>query len=215
MSRHHHRHVEPPPSGYWTSTQSYVLATITLVVGLTVGYLIRGSESPATGAVASASDASGPASSEVFTPPKPTAELVAKAAEPLLNQLKANPSDPALLSKVGNTYYDFQDYPKAIEYYQKALGVKPDDVDVRTDMGTAIWYTGDADRALKEYERSLSYQPNHANTLFNMGIVKWHGKKDPKGALEAWNKLLASNPNYPDRQRVLQLIQQIQGGGAS
>lgn len=214
MSRHHRRYADAPPSGYWTSTQSYVLAAITLVVGLAVGYLIRGSESPAAAVVTPESGSGGSTASEVFTPPKPTPEMVAKAAEPFLNQLKANPNDPALLSKVGNTYYDNQEYPKAIEYYEKALRVKPDDADVRTDMGTAIWYTGDADRALKEYERSLGYQPNHANTLFNMGIVKWHGKKDPRGALESWNKLLTTNPNYPDRQKVLQLMQQVQTGGA-
>lgn len=213
MSRHH-RHVEAPPSGYWTSTQSYVLATITLVVGLLVGYLVRGSENPPASAANPASTASGASNPESFSQPKIAPELTAKVVEPLLNELKARPKDPVLLSKIGNTYYDHQEYPKAIEYYEKSLAIKPDDADVRTDMGTAIWYTGDADRALKEYDRSLSYQPNHAHTLFNMGIVKWHGKKDTKGALDAWNQLLTSNPNYPERQRVLELMQQLQSGGA-
>lgn len=213
MSRNH-RHVEVPPSGYWTSTQSYVLATITLVVGLLVGYLVRGSEGPPASAVNAGSTASGVGSSESFTQPKIAPESTARAIEPLLNELKARPKDPVLLSKIGNTYYDSQEYPKAIEYYEKSLAIKPDDADVRTDMGTAIWYTGDADRALKEYERSLSYQPNHAHTLFNMGIVKWHGKHDKQGALEAWNKLLSTNPSYPDRERVQQLMQQLQNGGA-
>jgi tetratricopeptide (TPR) repeat protein len=184
------------------------------VVGLLVGYLVRGSESPSSNnAASSVSAASGSSGSEAFTQPKATPELTAKLVEPLLNELKARPKDSQLLSKIGNAYYDSQEYPRAIEYYEKSLTIKPDDADVRTDMGTAIWYTGDADRALKEYERSLGYQPNHANSLFNMGIVKWHGKKDTKGALEAWNNLLTSNPNYPERQKVLQLIQQLQSGG--
>lgn len=211
MSRHH-KHTEVPPSGYWTSTQSYVLATITLVVGLTVGYLVRGSEGPSASAANTTSTASGFTGSEGFTQPKAAPELTAKAIEPLLNELKARPKDPQLLSRIGNTYYDNQEYPKAIEYYEKSLAIKPDDVNIRTDMGTAIWYTGDADRALKEYDRSLIYQPNHPNTLFNIGIVKWHGKKDTKGAFDAWNKLL-QDPTYPDRQRVMQLIQQMQSGG--
>jgi tetratricopeptide (TPR) repeat protein len=213
MSRYH-RKTELPPSGYWTSTQSYVLATVTLVVGLLVGYLIRGSESTPTDLANSALAGSGLSASESLTQPKAPPELTARVVAPLLNELKARPKDSQLLNKIGNTYYDNQEYPKAIDYYEKSLAIKPDDADVRTDMGTAIWYTGDADRALKEYERSLSYQPNHPNTLFNMGIVKWHGKKDTKGALEAWNQLLTTNPNYPERQRVLQLIQQLQSGGA-
>lgn len=212
MSRHH-RPTNPSASGYWTSTQSYLLATITLILGLAVGYLVRGSESPSAGLTGSVSAATGTVSSAASNQPKPTPELMAKMVEPFLNELKARPNDSELLIKIGNTYYDNQDYPKAIEYYQKSLAIKPDNADVRTDMGTAIWYTGDADHALKEYERSLSYRPNHPNTLFNMGIVRWHGKKDAKGALDAWNQLLSSNPDYPDRGRLLQLIQQVQSGG--
>ena len=212
MSRHN-KHIEAPPEGYWTSTQSYVLATITLVVGLAVGYLVRGSAGISSNSGASSS-AIGTTASESLAAPKPGTEAVGRAVEPLLAQLQARPKDPALLNQIGNTYYDHQDYVKAIDYYEKSLTIKPDDVDVRTDMGTAIWYTGDADRALKEYERSLSYRANHPNTLFNMGIVKWHGKHDKPGALEVWNKLLSTNPGYPDRERVLQLIQQLQSGGA-
>ncbi len=52
MSRHH-RHADVPPEGYWTSTQSYVLATITLVVGLAVGFLVRGSQGTSTNVGAS------------------------------------------------------------------------------------------------------------------------------------------------------------------
>lgn len=212
MSRHR-RHAEVPPAGYWTSTQSYVLATIALVVGLVVGYFVRGSGgTPSTGGASAI--ASGTTASEPVTAPKPGPEVVNKIVEPLLLQLKSRPEDPALLTQIGNTYYDHKDYPTAIDYYEKSLTIKPDDVDVRTDMGTAIWYTGDAGRALKEYERSLSYRANHPNTLFNMGIVKWHGKNDKQGALEAWNRLLSTNPNYPDRERVQQLVQQLKTGGA-
>lgn len=212
MSRHK-RPADLPSAGYWTSTQSYVLATVTLILGLAVGYLVRGSEgvSPANVST-SVSAATGSIPSESFTQPKATPELTSRLVEPLLIELKTRPNDATLLSKIGNLYYDHKEYPKAIEYYEKSLVIKPDDADVRTDMGTAIWYSGDADHALKEYERALSYRPNHPNTLFNMGIVRWHGKKDTKGTLEAWNKLLSTNPNYPERDRVLQLIQQVQSG---
>jgi tetratricopeptide (TPR) repeat protein len=211
MSRHH-RHAESSSTGTWTTTQSYALATITLVVGLLVGYLFRGSEAVSASANGTA-QVSG-LNSEGFTKPDSGSELTVSLVEPLLKELQARPNDVQLLNRIGNTYYDNKEYSKAIEYYEKSLAIKPDDADVRTDMGTAIWYQGDADGALKQYERSLSYQPTHGHTLFNMGIVRWHGKKDPKGALEAWNKLLTTNPNYPERQRVLELIQQLQSGGS-
>lgn len=213
MSRHS-EHVESQPTGYWTSTQSYLLATATLVVGLLAGYLFRGSERTPSNAINSTSVTGGLSNGEGFNQPAPDPALTAKVVEPLLNELKARPTDSQLLNKIANTYYDSKEYAKAIDYYEKSLTIKPDDPDVRTDMGTAIWYTGDADRALKEYERSLSYQPTHAHSLFNMGIVRWNGRKDAKGALAAWNKLLTTNPDYPERQRVLQLIQEVKAGGA-
>lgn len=210
MSRNN-KHPVTLPSGYWTSTQSYVLATITLLVGLLVGYFVRGSESPSLNGSNSVSTTG---SSENLTQPVIIPGATARAVAPLLDQLRARPKDTDLLNKIGNSYYDGKEYGNAIEYYEKSLSIRPDDADVRTDMATAIWYGGDADRALKEYERSLSYHPNHANTLFNMGIVKWHGKKDVNGALDAWNKLLTSNPDYPAKQRVLELMQQLRSGGA-
>jgi hypothetical protein len=40
--------------------------------------------------------------------------------------------------------------------------------------------------------------------------VKWQGKQDRWGALESWQTLLAIHPDYPDRQKVEQLIQKVQ-----
>ena len=60
--------------------------------------------------------------------------------------------------------------------------------------------------ALAEFQKSLSYKPNHPNTLFNSGIVKWQGKNDAKGAIAAWEQLLKTNPNYPERQKVEELL---------
>jgi hypothetical protein len=45
---------------------------------------------------------------------------------------------------------------------------------------------------------------------FNLGIVKWQGKKDGPGAVAAWKKLLETNPAYPEKDAVLQLMAQGQ-----
>jgi cytochrome c-type biogenesis protein CcmH/NrfG len=137
------------------------------------------------------------------------AELTARIVGPLLQQLKTGPNDPDLLVNIGNSYYDGQDYANAIDYYQRALKLRPENVNVRADMATAMWYSGNADGAIKQYEQSLKFQPTHAQTLFNMGIVKWQGEKDGKGAIQIWETLLASNPSYPDRPKVQQLLDQV------
>ena len=114
---------------------------------------------------------------------------------------------------IGNQYYDHRDYAQAVEYYERSLKLTPENVNVRTDMGTAIWYMGNPDGAIREYETALKYQPDYPQTLVNMGIVKWQGKHDRKAALELWQRLLMLNPYYSDRQKVEQLIQQVQAEG--
>jgi tetratricopeptide (TPR) repeat protein len=206
-----HERVQEVPAGYWSSTQAYVLAVITLLLGIAVGYLVRGLATTATlGQTPSAPFAvptfGGPGISE--QQPR-SSEFAARTVEPLLQQLETRPDDADLLINIANTYYDGKDYAKAIEYYQKGLKIRPEDVNVRTDMATAMWYSGNADGAIKQYEQSLKFQPTHAQTLFNMGIVMWQGKKDGKKAIQIWERLLASNPSYPDRTKVQQLLDQV------
>jgi cytochrome c-type biogenesis protein CcmH/NrfG len=183
---------------------------ITLLLGVAVGYLVRGSGTPdaATQSSSASTAASNFGGSDAAGQPS-RSELSARIVGPLLEQLKTRPNDADLLVNIGNGYYDAKDYANAIDYYQKALKLRPDNVDVRTDMATAIWYLGDADGAIKQYELALKFQPTHAQTLFNMGIVRWQGKKDGRGAVQVWERLLASNPGYSDRSKAQQLIDQV------
>lgn len=190
--------------GMWTSREAYLLALACLVGGLLIGYLLRGA-SPAVPAAAVATPAATPASAPAPAAP-PTAEAVQPLAAPLLAALKANPNNADTLIQVGNLYYDQRVYPQAIEYYTRALVIRPNDANVRTDLGTAYWYSGLAQQAVAEYDKALKQVPTHANALFNMGVVRSDGLHDYKGAVAAWEKLLASNPQYPEKQRVLDLI---------
>ena len=207
----------------FTTAQAYTLAVITLVIGIAMGYFARGSASiPANDSAQAAAPAStsGMGSAQLPGIGSPQqqqgvpAEALAKAAEPYLTQLKQNPKDFDTLVKLGNLYYDGQAYPRAIEYYEKALAVQPSNPDVRTDLGTAYWYSGDADKAIANFNKSLSIRPTHPGTLFNLGIVEWQGKNDPNAAVKLWEKLLASNPDYPQKEQVLTLIERAKMHGA-
>ena len=201
----------------WSTGQAYTMALVCLALGLTIGYLLRGS-SATTSTQAAAPVAQGmtadqiPGMGGMPTGQSPNA-MVDRVVAPLLEQVKNNPKDVDALTKIGNTYYDAKLYEKATQYYAQVLEITPKNVNVRTDMGTAYWYLGDADRAITEFERSLRDSPNHGQTMFNLGIVKWQGKKDPKGAIAIWTKLLETNPNYPERQNVEQLIQHAKEEG--
>jgi cytochrome c-type biogenesis protein CcmH/NrfG len=210
----------------FTTVQAYTLAVITLAIGIAVGYFARGSaaapaatesaQAAAPGAMATTPPMGAAQLPGIGTPQQQATspEMLAKAAEPLLAQLKTNPADFDTLAKIGNLYYDGQAYPQAIEYYEKALTVQPNNPDVRTDLGTSYWYSGDADKAIANFQKALAIRPNHPDTLFNLGIVQWQGKNDPKAAVVAWEKLLQTNPDYPQKDQVQTLIERAKMHGA-
>jgi len=61
-----------------------------------------------------------------------------------------------------------------------------------------------------EVGRAGPLDTNNADTLFNLGVVKWQEKQDGPGAVAAWEKLLAANPTYPQKETVEQMIAQAQ-----
>jgi len=204
--------------GQWTSTQAYVISVICLLVGVAFGYLLRGSAPiPAGGTINAAKTQVGSAvpiegPSAMNSAPQPTPQQLRQMAEtqaqPLLAQLKSDPNNAELLYKIGNLYYDAQQYPDAVTYYEQSLKINPKATDVRTDLGTAYHLMGQPDRAISEYDEVLKIDGKHANALFNEGMVKWQDKMDMKGAISAWQHLLDANPDYPQRDKVQQLIAQ-------
>jgi cytochrome c-type biogenesis protein CcmH/NrfG len=185
-----------------------VLATICLVVGIAVGYLLRGSaggDSKAQPSAAAPASAGMPAMGAQPTPEQ-LKHMADQQAGSILAQLKNSPNDPKLLAEAGNVYYDAQQYPTAIEYYDRALRVEPKNANIRTDMGTAYFYLGDADRAIQEFQTALKDDPKHGQTLFNMGMVQWQGKGDAPAAVATWERLLKTVPDYPERARVEEML---------
>jgi len=204
----------------WTSAQAFAVALICLLLGLAGGWFVHKSlgSTHVASVVPPPAASTGTPQAAPFGPlaTMPTPEQLKKMADtqaaPLLESLKADPNNAELLTRIGNIYYDVEQYPTAIEYYDRSLKLQPANTAVRTDLGTAYWHTGNANAALAEFNKALTYEPNKANTLFNLGIVKWQGKNDAKGAIADWQKLLDTNPNYAARDKVQQLIDQAKSG---
>jgi tetratricopeptide (TPR) repeat protein len=124
--------------------------------------------------------------------------------------LARDPKNATAAVQAGNMLYDAQRYVEAIPFYQQAFALLPNDINVSTDLGTALWYAGRADEALAQYEKSLAINATHAQTLFNAGIVRADGKGDYAGAVAAWDRLLKTNPSYPDVIKVRSLMADAQ-----
>lgn len=185
----------------WQTKQVYTMAAVCLVLGLALGYLFRGSKPQATPVATASGDtqsaAAGAMGSGVH--PMPTLEQMKemgdKQAAPLLEKLKTDPKDTGTLLQVARIYESVHQFNVAADYYGKALVIDPKNVVTRTQLASCLYYAGDVDGAINQLQQSLKYSPTDANSLFNLGVIRWHGKQDAKGAVEAWQQLLKSNPN--------------------
>jgi tetratricopeptide (TPR) repeat protein len=205
----------PATSERWSLQTAMVLMAACLMAGIAGGYLMRQWKTPfAAAAARTTRPTAQPARAASSPHPNDPAQMKAQAdasAAPLLAKLQSDPNNADLLASVGNLYYDARQYSTAVDYYGRALKTQPADVAVRTDMGTALWYMGNTDAALLQFDTALSFEANNSNTLFNRGVVRWQGKQDAAGAVADWKKLLATDPAYPGRNDVEQLIAQAQG----
>ena len=185
-----------------SSTTWAVISVACLVLGLAVGYVVFGHRPAQPVTVTPVTQASAPSAA-------PQAGVIDERQVQALREILAkDPKNLQASIQLGNMLYDAGRYAEAVPAYQQAFALDPKNINVSTDLGTALWYSGRADDALAQYEKSLAIDPTHAQTLFNQGIVRHDGKQDHPRALQSWERLLASNPNYPDREKVQQLIDQ-------
>ena len=191
------------PSPSTSSTTWAVISIACLVLGLAVGYVVFGHRS-APPVVTPVVQQQAPAATG-----GPQAGLLdERSAQALRDILGRDPKNVQAATQLGNLYYDAGRYVEAVPPYQQAFALDPANVNVSTDLGTALYYSGRPDEALAQYEKSLAIDPNHAQTLFNQGIVRLDGKQDAPRAIQSWERLLASNPDYLERDRVQQLLEQ-------
>ena len=212
--------VESGVSKVWDSKQVYAMAGVCLIIGLALGYLFRGSESAPVQVserpqMTSAGGAEAPGQQQMPSLDQ-MKRMADKKAEPLLAKLKNDPNNSDLLNQVGTIYKATHQFKEAIGYYQKAVQANPKNVGARTDLASCLYYEGDVDGALGQLQQSLSYDSNDANSLFNLGMIRWKAKGDRKGAAEAWEKLLKSNPGIPNNKKaeVESLLADVRGESA-
>src|SRR3972149_1437239 len=198
------RHAAPPRTGVLSDMRTQqqksfsALTAVTgiagILLGVIVGYIIG----------------AGPAMAESPGAAAPAAQATAVVTDAELQAyrdiLTRDPKNAKAATDLANRLYDAGRYAEAIPYYRQAPALDPKNGNVSTDLATALYYAGRPDEALVQLERSLEADPRHAQTLFNIGIGKRDGKKDGKGAIEAWRRLLEIDPNYPDAARVRSLL---------
>jgi cytochrome c-type biogenesis protein CcmH/NrfG len=192
--------------------QVYGMAVICLAAGLAIGYLFLGSQSHAilTQPVATAAPSSphvGAMGSGHMPGLEAMKQMADKQAEPVLEKLKSDPNNGALLVQAGGIYHTSHQFKEAAVFYGKAMQADPRNVAVRTKLAASLYRAGDVDGAIAQLNQALKIDPKDANSLFDIGMIKLQGKQDGKGALAAWQQLLKSNPQLSaDRKATVQKL---------
>ena len=182
--------------------------------GVIIGWVLGSQQAAGTARAAAPVAQSAPAQQQPAAAPPPAAidpERV-KALEAAAAQ---NPKDVQPRVQLGNIFFDGEQYPKAITWYEQALALAPNNTDVSTDLGVAYYYTNQNDRALRQFDHSLSTDPKHIKTLLNVGIVRAFGKQDLAGAGQAWQQVVDLAPDSPEGQAAkkgLEGIKSASGG---
>jgi cytochrome c-type biogenesis protein CcmH/NrfG len=199
----------PTASPSFQATHVYAMAAICLVLGLAIGYLVRGQQpsvsSPQPAAVASPANPHAGAAGHLTL--EQIKQIADKQAAPLLDKLKSDPNNPALLAQLGAIYHTSHQFKEAADYYGRAVKADPKNVALRTKLASSLFRGEDPDGAIAQLNQGLSLDPKDANSLFDLGMIKWQGKQDARGALAAWRLLLKTNPQLdPQRKATVQKL---------
>ena len=202
----------PVHDEFWRPKVVYGMATVCLLLGLAVGYLLRGS---APASKVSSPTQSNPADASAQGSEMPSLEqmkaMVDRKVEPLLKQLKSEPRNKDLLIEIASFHKSAHLFKDAAAYLDRALQVDPKNTAIRTEMASCLYFDGNVDGALSALQESLRQNPKDANTLFNLGLIRWKGKNDAAGAIAAWKELLKTNPNLEKKPIVERMIAEAQG----
>jgi cytochrome c-type biogenesis protein CcmH len=128
-----------------------------------------------------------------MTPEQRTA-MIQSMVQRLATRLEKNPDDFAGWMRLGRAYMVTGDPAKAENAYRKAVLLKPDHVNALMNLAVAV-IRGDSgdtlpDEAVDLLRRVLALEPDNPDALWYFGRAELEAGR-PKGAREAWSKLLA------------------------
>ncbi len=166
--------------------------------GLIIGWVL-GTQN-ATGAARVVTPVAQAAPATAGAPAAQPAALDPARVQALQTVAEKDPKNIESRVQLGNLFFDAEQYPQSITWYEQASALNPGDTNVSTDLGVAYYYTNQPDRALAQFDKSLATDPKHIKTLLNVGIVRAFGKNDLAGAAKAWEEVVAISPDSPEGQ---------------
>ncbi len=188
---------------------SIVFAVAGVLFGIIVGWVLGSQQAARTTPVAAVA-AQVQGSAQAQQQGSRAVPLDQERVRALQAVAEQNPRDAQPRVQLGNMYFDAEQYPEAISWYEQAFVLDGQDPNLSTDLGVAYYYTNQPDRAIQQFDHSLSVDPKHTKTLLNLGIVRAFGKQDLQGAARAWEQVVAIAPDSPEGQAARKGLEGIQ-----
>lgn len=110
-------------------------------------------------------------------------------------QLANHPKDFELTKALGDTYYYFKDYGKAITYYQEALALNPGDTATEVSLALAYLESNDFSRSQDLLDKLYSQDPKNVDVISGLGRIQalHHHYKTARAY---YRKALEINPKH-------------------
>jgi len=190
--------------------ESVAFAVAGMCFGIILGWVLATQEASRSSlSVPAAAPATAPAANQRQAPP-----LDETRVKTLQAAIEKDPKNAANYAQLANVYFDAEQYPSAIDNYERSLKLDPNNPDVSTDLGVSYYYTNRTDEALAQFERSLKISPNHTKTLLNKGIVLAFGKENLQAAAVEWKKVVALAPDSPEGQAARRALEGVEAAHA-
>lgn len=185
--------------------ESVAFAVAGMCFGIILGWVLATQEA----ARSPAAPAGPPAAAPAATGQRQAPALDEARVRALQAAIEQDPRNADNFAQLGNAYFDAEQWPNAIDSYERSLKLDPNNADVSTDLGVSYYYTNRTDDALAQFERSLKMSPNHTKTLLNKGIVLAFGKENLQAAAEEWKKVVALSPDSPEGQAARRALEGV------
>jgi len=117
-----------------------------------------------------------------------------KMAAQLESMVEANPKDTDSWVKLGNIYFDTDQYKKAINSYSKAMETGSETPLILCDLGVMYRRNKQPQMAVKSFDRALAMDSKFEVAYMNKGIVLVNDLNKKEEAIKVWKQLLEINP---------------------
>jgi tetratricopeptide (TPR) repeat protein len=177
--------------------QAAIALVVGTLLGFGAGYLAGGGGRPPAPAPAARAASSGADGDRLAS---------------LQRELDRDPENPDLLGRLGNLYYDREEWNRAIELYEKARRKAPKNAALLSDLGAAHRNRGEFKLAVSYFRKAREADPEHWQAILNEVLVEAFDRKDPAAAQKAFDDLKRQFPQIPNLDRIQAQISGLRAG---